>query len=175
MKLIAITGEKRTGKSTLIHQIMDELKNKSVAIDGFLSLPVIVNDKNEGFDLFRISTNQTIPLARIGINSSIQTSNFGFFAEVFDYQNDIINLENKRNTILLLDEIGILELRDLGWHRLILDIGQKVYKAVVLVIRKSAFFEITKKYNLNIDFLIDLDSIDFSLDMLSKRVINFLI
>jgi len=175
MKIIAITGEKRTGKSTLIHQVMDELKSKSVILDGFMSLPVIVKENHEGFDLLRINTNETIPLARVGIESSIKTANFGFYVDAFDYQHKIINSEKKLNTILLLDEIGILELRDLGWHSLVLDIRSKAYKSVILVIRKNAFFEITKKYNLKYDFIVDLDTTDISLDMLSQRIINFLI
>jgi nucleoside-triphosphatase THEP1 len=175
MKIIAITGEKRTGKSSLINNIFVELNKKSLNIDGFLSLPVIVNDKHNGFDLFQIKPNLTIPLARVGIESSIQTANFGFYVDAFDYQHKIINSEKKLNTILLLDEIGILELRDLGWHSLVLDIRSKAYKSVILVIRKNAFFEITKKYNLKYDFIVDLDTTDISLDMLSQRIINFLI
>jgi len=174
MKLIAITGEKRTGKSTLTYGIMDELRKKSFVIDGFLSLSVVEDNELIGFDLLILSTNQTTPLARKKLNSTIKTAQFGFYSEVFDYQNRIIQSINKSNKIIFLDEIGILELKDFGWHNLVLDIKLKEYKGVILVIRKSCFFELTKKYNLKYDLLVDLDSTDISLEMLKRRVINFL-
>jgi len=174
MKIIAITGEKRTGKSTLIRHIKDDLKNNSIELDGLLSLPVIENDQLEGFDLLQLKTNQAIPLARSGLESSVKTARFGFFSDAFNCQLQIVHSNNKAKTILLLDEIGILELRDLGWHNLVLDIKSKQYKGVVLVIRKSSFYELTKKYNLKYDLLVDLDSTDISLEMLKDRVINYL-
>lgn len=175
MKTIAITGEKRTGKSTLIRSIKDAIENNLVVIDGLLSLPVIENDYLVGFDLLHISTNRAIPLARTGIDTAIKTSRFGFLPEAFHLQYQIIKSQNKTNTILLLDEVGILELKDLGWHNLVLDIKSRAYKGVVLVIRKSSFYELTKKYELKFDFLVDLDSTDFDLEMLKQRIINYLL
>lgn len=175
MKLIAITGEKRTGKSTLIRYIKEDLKNYAVELDGLLSLPVIENDELAGFDLLQVKTNQTIPLARTGLESNVRTARFGFYDDAFNCQMQIVRSETKAKTVLLLDEIGILELKDLGWHNLVLDLTNKQYKVVVLVIRKSSFYELTKKYNLKYDFLVDLDSTDISLEMLKQEVINYLV
>ncbi len=174
MKTIAITGEKRTGKSTLIRAIKEKLQETSNQIDGLLSLPVIENDELLGFDILHLRSNSIVPLARKGLQSEISTARFGFYPNSFSIQNRIINSNNNFRTILLLDEIGILELRDLGWHNLILDIKSQNYKGVVLVIRKSSFFDIIKKYHLKFDIIVDLDSTDFSLDMLLARLTNYM-
>jgi nucleoside-triphosphatase THEP1 len=172
MKLIAITGEKGKGKSTLIRYLLDELKNKSFEIEGFLSLPLIENNELMGFNLLQLHTNKIIPLARINLESSIQTKRFGFYNDAFNSQFEIIHSNNKSKKILFLDEIGILELKDLGWHNLVLDIKSQSYKGVVLVIRKSSFYELTKKYKFNYDLLVDLDCNNFDRDILIHTIIN---
>lgn len=174
MKTIAITGEKRTGKSTLIKAIKEGLHDKSINIDGLLSLPVIENNQLIGFDLLQIKFNKIVPLARKGLVSTINTAKFGFYKDAFDSQFNIIQSNTKTSTVCLLDEIGILEMRDLGWHNLILDLKYANYRGAVIVIRKSSFNDILRKYNLKFDIVVDLDCTDVSLEMLVTRLINFI-
>lgn len=173
MKLVAVTGAKRSGKSTLVQQVKDELLQNSVNIDGLLTFNVFAEDKFVGLDLLRIKTNEIVPFARIGLESSIRTMQFGFYPDAFNMQFDILCKTYKSDTVVLLDEIGILELKDMGWHPLMLDISEGHYKSVVLVVRKSIFYELTKKYNLRYDLLVDLDSTDFNLQTLKQRIVYF--
>jgi len=174
MKLIAITGEKQTGKTTLIQLVMEEFKDKHITVCGFINVPIINNNKLEGFDVLDLGTNQKHPLARAGLQTLIKTAKFGFYENVFKFQFNLIYSETKSKSIVLLDEIGILELKNLGWHKLVLDISSKNYKSALIVIRKSIFFELTKKYNLKYNFIIDLDSNDLNFEMLKQRIVNFL-
>ncbi len=174
MKVVAITGGKKSGKSTLIRQIKEDLLIRPIEVDGLLTYEVFQGESLVGLDLLHIKTNELLPLARIGFESSIKTQRFGFYPEAFDIQLSILSLINKPETIILLDEIGVLELRDLGWHPLMVDISQKRYKAVILVLRKNIFCELTKKYNLRYDLLVDLDSTDFNLETLKQRIVYFI-
>lgn len=174
MKLVAITGTRGSGKSTLIQQIKEELLQSSIAVDGLLTFSVFLEGKFVGLDVLRIKTNQVVPFARVGLESDIKTKHFGFYTEALNMQFAIIGSTDKSNTVILLDEIGILELRDLGWHHLLLDISQRHYKAVVLVVRKNLFYELTKKYKLRYDLLVDLNSTDLNFQTLKQRIFYFL-
>lgn len=173
MKFVAITGAKKSGKSTLMRQIKEDLLVLPIEVDGLLTYEVFEGESLVGLDLLRIKTNEVLPLARIGFESNIRTQSFGFYPEAFNIQFSIINQINKLNTTLLLDEIGVLEIRDLGWHPLMVDISQRRYQAVIVVLRKNLFCELTKKYNLRYDLLVDLDSTDFNLATLKQRIVYF--
>jgi nucleoside-triphosphatase len=115
---ILITGPPRSGKSTLIQQIIKNLKDE-FSLKGFLTPEVRKKGKRIGFDVEDINSDMTIPLARKGSYSSqYRLGSYKVFIDKFNqYLDDklsplIYQLDLKKNTklILIIDEIGKMEL-----------------------------------------------------------------
>lgn len=160
MKIITITGSRNSGKTLLLQELVDYLKSNKINYDGIISLPILINDVKIGFDALRLSNCKVSILCRNDYISTLATSHYSFNQNVFTESQEIINniLSNQIN-ILIIDEIGILEMRDEGWAEL-LNIALNSFAGIlILTLRKNLAIQITDKYNIKNDFKIDIDEI----------------
>ena len=99
-----ITGEPRSGKSTLIKKIWDATKNKQ----GFITLEKKENDQRVGFDILT-SGEKTYELASIYYETPIQVSRY--FVDTSAIEKALKDIGPTRsNTTLIIDEIGQMQL-----------------------------------------------------------------
>ncbi len=115
---ILITGPPKSGKSTLIQNLIKNLKGE-FELSGFLTPEVRKNGKRIGFDVEDINSNMKLPLARKGAYSSqYKLGSYNVFIDKFNqYLNETIrpaldklDLKENKKTILIIDEIGKMEL-----------------------------------------------------------------
>lgn len=113
IKKILITGPPRCGKSTLISKLIDYYKNKkNYVIYGFLTPEVKMGGTRIGFDILDIYSGNISPLARVGdFKTKYKLGKYAVFIEEFDnYIEKYLNLKGKRVNIIIIDEIGKMEL-----------------------------------------------------------------
>lgn len=104
---ILITGKPRSGKTTLIKKIIEELKLNA---GGFYTLEIKKGEKREGFKIISLNGEEGI-LAHVNIGSPYKVSKYGV---------DLKNLEEigvksvldaiEKKDIIVIDEIGKMEL-----------------------------------------------------------------
>ncbi len=116
---IILTGSVRCGKSTLAEKLIHRLKEKNITMAGILARGLWKNNQREGFDLMDIRTGRLTPLARRSAALEIQNRNkipFSFFEQGINAGYDALSVTAcKNSSVIIVDEIGKLEARGLGW------------------------------------------------------------
>ena len=142
-KIKIFTGPVHTGKTTRLFKYISDKQS----VDGILS--PIVNEKRI---IYHISS-KTIKEFEVK-NSSENTITIGkyiFLNKSFDWANEqIIVGNNSNNEILIIDEIGKLELKSEGLHKSISAVlsNPLIKSELILVVRDYLFEEVISFYNL---------------------------
>ncbi len=109
---ILITGPPGSGKSTLISRLMGYYTQKNYKVYGFLTPEVRQNNKRKGFDVEDIYSKKKFPLARVEqLNTKFKLGRYSVFIKEFDdYLDTTLNIEENMIDLLMIDEIGKMEL-----------------------------------------------------------------
>lgn len=109
---ILITGLPRSGKSTLISKLIDHYSKKNYTIRGFQTPEVRESGNRIGFDIIDIYSGKISQLARVGdLKTKYRVGKYTVFVEEFDkYLADSLDLEGKVIDLIVIDEIGKMEL-----------------------------------------------------------------
>ena len=110
---ILITGPPRCGKSTLISKLIDYYNNeKNYTIHGFLTPEIRERGNRIGFNIVDIYTEKISQLARVGdFKTKYKLGKYNVFIQEFDkYIEDNLSLEEKTIDLMIIDEIGRMEL-----------------------------------------------------------------
>jgi nucleoside-triphosphatase THEP1 len=140
-----ITGSVRSGKTTLLKQLIRLLKQKKINVMGYLSDPVHKNNTNAGYDLLEINTGKSFPFLRLdGEKDWERIGPYYFIPSGFKRAEQII-LGSSAVDVLVVDEVGPLELKGRGlWPALKEEFSQNPDK-ILLVVRDKILKNIVKK------------------------------
>ncbi len=112
--IFILTGPVHSGKTTFLNKVIHVLKKKGVKIDGFLSKVVGKREETQGYDLFDLNEEKSIPyIRREGEKGWQKIGSFLFIPQGLADAEKII-LRGKDSCILIIDEIGPLELEGKG-------------------------------------------------------------
>ncbi|MFH1154574.1 MAG: nucleoside-triphosphatase [Pseudomonadota bacterium] len=115
MKRIIITGNIHSGKTTLAETLVTALTRSGIRAAGILARGLWKNNLREGFDLVNLTSGTVTPLARRSEGTETGTP-YLFFQAGIDEGFRALSMDLCRTAgIILIDEIGPLELRGLGW------------------------------------------------------------
>ncbi len=110
---ILITGPPRCGKSTLISKLIEYYNNKKdYTIYGFLTPEIRERGNRIGFNIVDIYSGKISQLARVGdFKTKYKLGKYNVFIQEFDkYIEDNLSLEEKTIDLIVIDEIGKMEL-----------------------------------------------------------------
>lgn len=132
-----LTGEVGSGKTSFLRGLVNELRKAGVPFDGFLSLRVITSGETEGYDLLDIRDGRSLPLLRR--TSSGEGQKVGPYVmnqKGLALGNDIIR-RSRVGDLLIVDEIGHLELEGRGFWPALKDVIFDGRRRSLAVIRES--------------------------------------
>ena len=127
--IFVISGKSRSGKTTKLTEIIQYLKTgkPGLFVDGIIAHGIDDNGDRKGFEIELISRGIKIPLTTEKTEADMQYGRFGFKAETFREATEVIIKNADRTDVLVLDEIGPLELRRQGWFPLLQpEVGKKI-------------------------------------------------
>lgn len=107
-KISLLTAEPRTGKTTCIKKIIDEIGLGNC--EGFYTEEIRENGERTGFDCVTL-TGERVTLAYVNSNSNLRVSRYG--VELDGLEQVIIPIIEQAlltNKVLIIDEIGPMEL-----------------------------------------------------------------
>ncbi|MFX1375316.1 MAG: nucleoside-triphosphatase [Promethearchaeota archaeon] len=139
---ILITGLPRSGKSTLITQLIEHYSKKQMKIYGFLTPEVREGNHRIGFDVEEINTKKREKLARISSsNSKYHLGNYSVYIKNFE---EIISklekVQFREGDLIIVDEIGKMELFSIKFRDFITKIFNSnipIIASIGLKVKKS--------------------------------------
>ncbi len=148
-KIYIISGETRSGKTTFLKKIIKALKeqNPQVKIGGIIAHGIDKNNERLGFEIEDIYTGKKHQLCTTTQKpDSIKIGRFWFFEEGFRFGRKAIETNINDLDLLVIDEIGYLELKGKGWFSSIEKAMQNQDLDMIWVVRKRILEEVMKQW-----------------------------
>jgi nucleoside-triphosphatase THEP1 len=168
-QIVIITGAIHQGKTTFTRSIVNTLVENKIRISGFLSLGIDENHKRTGFYLYDIESGEKIELCTENKdNDRINYGQFYFNREAILKGQEILKVENLIDKqLIVIDEIGPLELRNDGWNSSLEIICRKISIPHLWVVRRSIIKEVSRKWNVGNVYIYDIEKDDMA-DVVNK-------
>ena len=149
-KTFIITGKIDAGKTTFVKKLIENLKLKNIKIGGIYSQKVIENNERIGYDLFDIQTNKSEIFLRKNINENSEIIGiFSIFPRALEFGIKSLNPENnKDNQLVIIDEIGNLELSGKGWAKSLEELLKSQKNHLLIVVREDLIEKVFEKCNI---------------------------
>ncbi len=168
-QIYILTGELDEGKTTYVRELIDILKSKSIDIGGFVSTKVYENDNLIGYDVLSLNDNHKEPFLRLSMHDNNEKRigkyviknkglEFGFKS-----LNDSIN---DKAEVIVLDEIGRLELSNEGWADGISNVITNSKAKIILVVREDFVEAVINKWHFTNAQVVFID--EFNIEDLSS-------
>ena len=149
-KIIIITGEQGSGKTTFLSKLIKHLKAEGISIGGFIAHGFWKDNIRHKFELEDLQTGDRILLSQTEpVEGWEKFSRFYFNPEGFEFGGKILLPERLKNTdLVVIDEIGPFELLGNGWRKAIDKLFKKTNKPMIWVCRKSILKELVAEFDL---------------------------
>lgn len=149
-RIFILTGSSEQGKTTQIQKIIEIFKENGIAVGGIYSPRIIENNKTIGYDIIDIATDEReIFLRQTEDDNQAKIGRFNIYPKGLQTGNNALKPSvNINNKIVIIDEVGYLELRDQGWARSTKDLLATSKNHILLVVRNIFVEKIIQKWNL---------------------------
>lgn len=156
--LLILSGEIQQGKSTMLKALISELKNKDISIGGFISEVVIRNGERQAYRIVSTDNKRSATLCGISPETGdLKYGRFYFNHESFELGNSLIYETLERgDDLLVIDEIGPLEIGGEGWDNAIRKVCQKSDISMLWVVRRSLAEKAARKWSVGDVRIIDI-------------------
>ncbi len=151
-KIYILAEEKGSGKSTSLYNLAVKYPGK---VSG------IVTPLNEGGRyFFLIENNEFIPLETDRAENALKVGRFYFRKEAFAKAADSLKFLPGGDKLIILDEIGPLELREEGFYSLLRTILRREEFKLLLAVRKYFLNEILEKFGISEFAMVSLGDLE---------------
>ena len=131
--VVIVTGAIGIGKTTVCEEVIKIIRNKGYSCGGIITYKI----RNEDIVIEDIQTGETKTLASISnVYQGPRTTKYSFSPDGIDFGIQAIE-KGISPDVLVVDEIGQLELGGQGFAKIIKQIGTDDIKNCILVIRKT--------------------------------------
>lgn len=149
---ILLTGRPGVGKSTLLLKITEMLKNEGLSPGGFYTLEVTEDHKRCGFDIHTLD-GLVVPLARVGLASNFHLGRYGIAMQnLEDIALAALARAIDRSDVIVIDEIGYMELKSMRFRDLVLTALDSNKPLVATVMRNT--FDLPDKIKARSDIVL---------------------
>jgi len=156
-EVIVITGPVGSGKTTLIKGIVTSLKKTNVSMGGFYSNRILENGITTGYMLTDISSGSENLLLTIHDHPGDEKiGKFNIVQTGFLRGKQI--LENKHFSLIIIDEVGKLELQGKGWADSLGDLIQTPGIRLLLSVRQEVLEEVLARWNIETVMVYDVSA-----------------
>lgn len=148
--IILLTGAVQGGKTNMLKRLIENRLKTNISVAGFIAEGTFRNGRREDFILTDIHTSQTIHLAgRKKIPGWRRHRDFYFNPEALRRGEDILSdgLQNGAE-LLVLDEVGPVELSGGGWSRIISKMEKNYDTPQLWVVRERILDEVKDRWQI---------------------------
>jgi len=156
-KITIISGEKHSGKTTKLLEIISDFKLKNISCAGIIAIGTFKNNQRYSFDIVDIRTQEKIEF--MTVEPSIGSDKIGRFyinKNALEFGNIVLEKAISSNAeYIIIDEIGPLELDEKGWASIFNKIIE-TNKNIIISLRKELLNDILKKFKISEFELIEI-------------------
>ena len=149
--IIIITGDKREGKTQTAKALNKLLQSRGITVSGVLSEKITRNGETTGYELIHISTGQRIPFLKK--NEAFLDNKIGRFEinmETMMQGQQILNPSILSiYDVVIIDEVGKLEMQGKGWSRAIIGIMEAGTLPLVITVRAGFVNEVIEAFGID--------------------------
>lgn len=162
--IIFVTGEKASGKSTMLSLLADRLKKEDFNIGGIIQPGIWKENKRYGFDILDLTSGRTMPLCRTdGPESGITAGPFRFFPDAVQFGTSALTSDGMlEKDVIILDEIGPLEIQGAGWHDSLTYLTAQYNGLLIISLRPTLLEKVCSRYSVQADRIFDAKNDDVS-------------
>ena len=160
-RVYVVAGDIGDGKTAWLVRLTGLLKEKGIKAGGILALRIMEEGRTTGYDINDISSDIRTPFLRHTGDASMGVERFT--VDEAGYKAGLRALDsaaNHHSEVIIIDEVGPLELRGQGWHDRLNDLLQLPGAILILAVRKSLTQTVTDNYNLPKTCVVDIDTTD---------------
>lgn len=154
--IFIITGKVGSGKSTLLGELTEILKQHGISMDGFLCRGELSHGERSGYTMVNVRDGQEIIFATIDSQKEWPFyGRFWFNPEAFTVGKNIIRKAiDKKSKLLIIDEVGPLELEGRGWSKMIDLVADDGKPVQIWVVRESILSRVMERWSIPADRII---------------------
>jgi len=145
-----ITGPTESGKTTAIRYLEKILNEESISVSGIISGRIMEHGITRGYDLIDIKTGAVIPFLNAdGVMKGNHIGRFIINEEGLAEGKSILNnAASSDSRVIIIDEIGRLELNGGGWAENLEMITSTTDKHLIISVRDTMTEEVISRFNL---------------------------
>jgi nucleoside-triphosphatase THEP1 len=147
-RLLIVTGEIGSGKSTFCKLVVDQARQAGLRVTGLLSPAVFEDGDKTGIQVVDLGRGVSRRLARLrsGPTRAVETKRWSFDPEAVAWGGRVLS-RAVPTELLVIDELGPLEFeRGEGWMEGLRILEEGEYRAALVVIRPSLVAEAKSRW-----------------------------
>jgi nucleoside-triphosphatase THEP1 len=162
-KTFIISGSVGEGKTTYTKKLIDLFKKNNIKVGGILSERVMTNSQTTGYDLVNIETGKKEVFLRQDEEYRYEKiGRYTIYPNGLAMGKAILStLVLNENGIVIIDEVGLLELRNRGWADCINELLDKSGNHILITVRTSLIDEVVKKWNFKETIIFNITETDY--------------
>lgn len=148
-KVFILTGSLGQGKTTCVQKIIEIFKEEKISVGGIYSPRMMENNKTVGYDIVDICSNKREVFLRLTDDEDLnKIGKYSIFPQGLHLGSNALKVSNNiNNKIIVIDEVGYLELGNQGWGSNIQDLIKASKNHLLLVVRDSLTYKVIQKWN----------------------------
>lgn len=146
--IFILTGERQSGKTTFLKELIRIIRSKGINPGGFISEGIHEGENRTGFNLIDISTGSETELcSTVERPGMIRQGRFWFSREALHKGEEIIRQAvSSRSGIIVIDEVGPLEISGKGWYDAIENATATSDAVHIWTVRKSLINKAARRW-----------------------------
>jgi nucleoside-triphosphatase THEP1 len=154
-KIYIVTGKIGVGKTSLIKEIISKLKMENLKVEGIVTTRIMENEISTGYDILNVSTNEKARFLRtFGDKVQQRIGKFYIYTEGLELGQNSLKTDDAE--LIVIDEIGKLELEEKGWHNSLLQIVSHSKSHLLLSVREDVLNEVLVKYRISPEIIFNV-------------------
>jgi nucleoside-triphosphatase THEP1 len=157
-KIFIVSGAVGEGKTTYAKKLIAFLRQNNIKVGGILSERVMTHSRTTGYDVVNIETGEKEAFLRVNEKSGYETiGRFTICPKGLAMGNLVLSSVNiSEYRIIIIDEIGLLELGDKGWADSLNYLLERSIDNILINVRDSFVDKVIRKWDL-------MDAITFNI------------
>jgi nucleoside-triphosphatase THEP1 len=171
--IFILTGKVHGGKSGFIKDFVKECRKNDLMVEGILATGTFKEGQRDTFTMTRIRNEESYELADLEKKQGwVRFHRFYFNPAAFDRGLEIIHQGlAEPYDVLILDEIGPMELGGKGWHKALQILDRDYSVPQVWVVREKILGELMDQWNIPVQNVVHLEK--DTPEAMVQMVLNF--